>query len=147
MAYASRRVPEISDTLEDVDHAMEWGFVHQTGPSRTWDLLGVRRDVERMEAMGIEVAQWVREMLEAATRASTRRRGQGAPAQPGEMDYEPVREDPMSHLARPPAREGKEISRNDSASLLDLGDGVLCLEFHAKGNSIDVAVVEMGNGR
>src|SRR5215216_4603864 len=41
LAYASRRVPEISDTLEDVDHAMEWGFVHQTGPFRTWDLLGV----------------------------------------------------------------------------------------------------------
>ncbi|HEX6711213.1 MAG TPA: 3-hydroxyacyl-CoA dehydrogenase family protein, partial [Rubrobacter sp.] len=42
MAYASRRVPEISDTLEDVDHAMEWGFAHQAGPFRTWDLLGVR---------------------------------------------------------------------------------------------------------
>src|SRR3712207_3607846 len=40
--------------------------------------------------------------------------------------------------------EGKELARNDSASLLDLGDGVLCLEFHAKGNAIDAAVVEMG---
>src|SRR3712207_3825650 len=55
LAYASRRVPEISDSLEDVDHAMEWGFVHQTGPFRTWDLLGVRETVERMETMDIEV--------------------------------------------------------------------------------------------
>src|SRR5919202_4613127 len=63
LAYSSRRVPEISDTLEDVDHAMEWGFMHQAGPFRTWDLLGVRETVERMEAMDIEVAPWVKEML------------------------------------------------------------------------------------
>src|SRR3712207_6164005 len=63
MAYASRRVPEISDTLEDVDHAMEWGFGHETGPFKTWDLLGVRETVGRMDSMGIEVAGWVREML------------------------------------------------------------------------------------
>src|ERR671916_714526 len=55
MAYASRRVPEISDTLEDVDHAMEWGFAHQTGPFRTWDLLGVGETVENMKAMDIAV--------------------------------------------------------------------------------------------
>src|SRR5215218_1021586 len=64
MAYASRRVPEISDTLEDVDHAMEWGFAHQAGPFRTWDLLGVRVTVENMHSMDIEVASWVKEMLE-----------------------------------------------------------------------------------
>ncbi|MGH3147356.1 MAG: 3-hydroxyacyl-CoA dehydrogenase family protein, partial [Rubrobacter sp.] len=65
MAYASRRVPEISDTLEDADHAMEWGFAHQTGPFRTWDLLGARETVEKMDSLGIEVGGWVREMLDA----------------------------------------------------------------------------------
>src|ERR687894_693167 len=65
MAYASRRVPEISNTLEDVDHAMEWGFAHEPGPFRTWDLLGVRETADKLEARGIEVAPWVTDMLEA----------------------------------------------------------------------------------
>jgi 3-hydroxyacyl-CoA dehydrogenase len=146
MAYASRRVPEISDTLEDVDHAMEWGFAHQTGPFRTWDLLGVRETVEKMESMDIEVASWVKEMLEAGndtfykTENSTELQ-----FSPVSKEYEPVREDPMYISLDRLRDEGKELASNDSASLLDLGDGVLCLEFHSKGNSIDAQIVKMGN--
>jgi 3-hydroxyacyl-CoA dehydrogenase len=145
LAYAARRVPEISDTLEDVDHAMEWGFGHQTGPFRTWDLLGVRETAEKMDAMDIEVAPWVRGMLEAGNETFYKQEdGRELAYNPVEERYEPVREDPMAVSLDRLREEGKEISRNDSASLLDLGDGVLCLEFHAKGNAIDEAVVEMG---
>src|SRR5215216_3396265 len=84
LAYASRRVPEISDTLEDVDHAMEWGFVHQTGPFRTWDLLGVRETVEKMEAMDIEVAPWVKEMLDGGDESFYSKEGSR------ELVYRPV---------------------------------------------------------
>lgn len=145
MAYASRRVPEISDTLEDVDHAMEWGFAHQTGPFRTWDLLGVRETVERMEGLGIEVGPWVREMLEAGNESFYKTEG-GTEKQfsPVTKQYEPVREDPMYVSLDRLREEGKELARNDSASLLDLGDGVLCLEFHSKGNSLDAEITEMG---
>ena len=145
MAYASRRVPEISDTLEDVDRAMEWGFVHQTGPFRTWDLLGVRETVERLEAMDIEVAPWVKEMLDGGDESFYKNEGtRELVYSPVEKGYEPVREDPMVISLERLREEGKEIARNHSASLLDLGDGVLCLEFHSRGNSIDEAVVEMG---
>ena len=83
MAYASRRVPEISDTLEDVDHAMEWGFAHQTGPFRTWDLLGVRETVDNMQSMDIEVAPWVEEMLHGRKRELLQDRERNrAPVQP-----------------------------------------------------------------
>jgi 3-hydroxyacyl-CoA dehydrogenase len=146
MAYASRRVPEISDTLEDVDHAMEWGFAHQTGPFRTWDLLGVRETVEKMESMGIEVASWVKEMLQAGNDTFYKtENGTELQFSPVSKDYEPVREDPMYVSLDRLRDEGKELASNDSASLLDLGDGVLCLEFHSKGNSIDAQIVEMGN--
>jgi 3-hydroxyacyl-CoA dehydrogenase len=146
MAYASRRVPEISDTLEDVDHAMEWGFVHQTGPFRTWDLLGVRETARRMDEMGIEVAQWVREMLEVGNESFyTEKDGRELAYSPIEGSYQPVREDPMVISLDRLRDEGRELARNNSASLLDLGDGVLCLEFHTKGNSLDAAIVEMGN--
>jgi 3-hydroxyacyl-CoA dehydrogenase len=145
MAYASRRVPEISDTLEDVDHAMEWGFAHQTGPFRTWDLLGVRETVEEMESMDIEVAPWVEEMLRAGNDAFYKtENGTELQFSPVEKQYVPVREDPMYVSLDRLRDEGKELASNDSASLLDLGDGVLCLEFHSKGNSIDAQIVEMG---
>jgi 3-hydroxyacyl-CoA dehydrogenase len=146
MAYASRRVPEISDTLEDVDHAMEWGFAHQTGPFRTWDLLGVRETVENMESMDIEVASWVKEMLQAGNDTFYKtENGTELQFSPLSKEYEPVREDPMYVSLDRLRDEGKELARNDSASLLDLGDGVLCLEFHSKGNSIDAGTVKMGN--
>jgi 3-hydroxyacyl-CoA dehydrogenase len=146
MAYASRRVPEISDTLEDVDHAMEWGFAHQTGPFRTWDLLGVGETVDKMKSMDIEVGGWVEEMLEAGNDSFYRtENGTQLQFSPVEKEYVPVRADPM-YVSLDRLREGgKELERNDSASLLDLGDGVLCLEFHSKGNSIDAQIVEMGN--
>jgi 3-hydroxyacyl-CoA dehydrogenase len=145
LAYASRRVPEISDTLEDVDHAMEWGFVHQTGPFRTWDLLGVRETVEKMEDMDIEVAGWVREMLAGGDESFYEKEGSRELVySPVEKEYRPVREDPRVISLDRLREEGRELARNDSASLLDLGDGVLCLEFHAKGNSVDEAAVEMG---
>src|ERR687897_171453 len=137
---------ENSDTLEDVDHAMEWGFAHQTGPFRTWDLLGVRETVKTMESMDIDVASWVKEMLEAGNDTFYKTENGTEPQfSPGRKDYESVREDPMYVSLDRLRDEGKELARNDSASLLDLGDGVLCLEFHSKGNSIDAQIVEMGN--
>ncbi len=146
MAYASRRVPEISDTLEDVDHAMEWGFAHQAGPFRTWDLLGVRETAEKMQSMDIEVGGWVREMLDAGNESFYKtENGTELQFSPVDEDYVPVREDPMYVSLDRLRDEGKELHRNDSASLLDLGNGVLCLEFHSKGNSIDAQTVEMGN--
>jgi 3-hydroxyacyl-CoA dehydrogenase len=145
MAYASRRVPEISDTLEDVDHAMEWGFAHQTGPFRTWDLLGVRETVEKLESMNIEVGGWVKDMLEAGNESFYKTEdGTELQFSPVSKEYESVREDPMYVSLDRLRDEGKELARNDSASLLDLGDGVLCLEFHSRGNALDAATVEMG---
>jgi 3-hydroxyacyl-CoA dehydrogenase len=146
LAYASRRVPEISDTLEDVDHAMEWGYGHEAGPFRMWDLLGVKETVEQMEALGIEVADWVKEMLEEGNESFYKMEGtQELQFSPIEGDYVPVREDPMELSLEKIRAEGGEIDRNDSASILNLGDGVLCFEIHSRGNAVDGGVVEMGN--
>ena len=146
MAYASRRLPEISDTLEDADHAMEWGFAHQAGPFRTWDLLGVRETVERMGSLGLEVGPWVKEMLDGGNESFYKTDGtKELQISPVNGEYEPVRADPMILSLDATREEGGEVARNDSASLLDLGDGVLCFEIHSKGNSVDAAVVELGN--
>ena len=145
LAYASRRVPEISDNLENVDHAMEWGYGQEAGPFRMWDLLGVRETVEQMESLDIEVASWVKEMLDDGNESFYKREGtKELQYSPVKGEYEPVREDPMIISLDALREEGKEISRNDSASLLDLGDWVMCFEIHSRGNSVDAAAVEMG---
>ena len=65
LAYAARRIPEISDDIVAVDDAMRWGFAHRLGPFETWDALGVAATAARMERNGIVVAAWVSEMLAA----------------------------------------------------------------------------------
>jgi 3-hydroxyacyl-CoA dehydrogenase len=134
-------VPEIADSLVEVDHAVEWGFGYQLGPFRAWDAIGVADGVARMEALGIEVPAWVEEML-AAGHDSFYRDGQVY--SPLSRSYEPVPVDPeVIDLDRRKA-EGGEVAQNGSASLVDLGDGVLCFELHAPASAIDAAVVELG---
>ena len=137
LAYAARRIPEISDDLISVDDAMRWGFGQELGPFETWDALGVAETVARMERRGLAVAPWVRELL-AAGHASFYRREDGrlAAYSPLTKHYEPVRRDPdLLDLAALKAA-GRELEGRRGASLVDLGDGVLCLEFHSRANAI-----------
>jgi 3-hydroxyacyl-CoA dehydrogenase len=141
LAYAARRVPEIADSLVEVDHAVEWGFGYELGPFRAWDAIGVADGVARMEALGIEVPAWVKEMLAAGHQSFYR---DGQVYSPLVGAYQPVPADPeVIDLDRLKA-EGGEVAGNGSASLVDLGDGVLCFELHAPASAIDAAVVELG---
>jgi 3-hydroxyacyl-CoA dehydrogenase len=141
LAYAARRVPEIADSLVEVDHAVEWGFGYELGPFQAWDAIGVADGVARMEALGIEVPAWVKEMLAAGHQSFYR---DGQVYSPLVGAYQPVPADQeVIDLDRLKA-EGAEVAGNGSASLVDLGDGVLCLELHAPASAIDAAVVELG---
>jgi 3-hydroxyacyl-CoA dehydrogenase len=146
LAYAGRRVPEIADSLLDVDHALEWGFGHANGPFRTWDLLGVRQTAAQMEALGIEVPGWVTEMLAAGhERFYTTRDGHEAVFSPITGGYATIPEDP-EHLDLERIRASRgDVAGNASASLVNLGDGVLCFELHSPASAIDEGVVEIGN--
>ncbi|MFL6250178.1 MAG: 3-hydroxyacyl-CoA dehydrogenase/enoyl-CoA hydratase family protein [Actinomycetes bacterium] len=141
LAYAARRVPEIADSLVEVDHAVEWGFGYELGPFQAWDAIGVADGVARMEALGIEVPAWVKEMLAAGHQSFYR---DGQVYSPLVGAYQPVPADQeVIDLDRLKA-EGAEVAGNGSASLVDLGDGVLCFELHAPASAIDAAVVELG---
>jgi 3-hydroxyacyl-CoA dehydrogenase len=141
LAYAARRVPEIADSLVEVDHAVEWGFGHELGPFRTWDAIGVADGVARMEALGVEVPAWVRELLAAGHQSFYR---DGQVYSPLDRSYAPVPADPEAIDLDRLKEGGAEVAGNGSASLVDLGDGVLCLELHAPASAIDAAVVELG---
>ena len=141
LAYAARRVPEIADSLVEIDHAVEWGFGYKLGPFRSWDAIGVADGVARMEALGIEVPGWVGDMLAAGHQAFYR---DGQVYSPLTRDYQPVPADPEAIDLDRLKAEGREVAANASASLVDLGEGVLCLELHAPASAIDAAVVELG---
>jgi 3-hydroxyacyl-CoA dehydrogenase len=134
LAYASRRLPEIAEDVYSVDNAIKWGFAHELGPFETWDALGVAETVARMEREQLVVAPWVKEML-ATGHPSFYRDGQYYDLRA--KDYRPLPRDRNVTLLR----GQREITRNDSASLLDLGDGVACLEFHSKMNALDADII------
>jgi 3-hydroxyacyl-CoA dehydrogenase len=141
LAYAARRVPEIADSLVEVDHAVEWGFGYQLGPFRAWDAIGVADGVAAMEALGLEVPAWVREMLAAGHQSFYR---DGQVYSPLTRAYEPVPADPEAIDLEARKADGAEVAANGSASLVDLGDRVLCFELRAPASAIDAAVVELG---
>lgn len=142
LAYAGTITPEIAYSIVDVDKANRWGFAHQAGPFEIWDMLGVRETAEKMKAAGLEVASWVKEMLDA---------GHESFYQDGRYyDFEskafrPIDQDEKVVTVASLQAEGKVVERNDSASLLDMGDGVALLAFHAKMNAIDQDIVVMAN--
>ncbi|MGB8646106.1 MAG: 3-hydroxyacyl-CoA dehydrogenase/enoyl-CoA hydratase family protein [Anaerolineae bacterium] len=138
LAYAACRVPEIADDIVSIDNAMKWGFAHEFGPFETWDALGVAESVARMEKESIPVAPWVREML--ATGHPTFYTD-GKYYDVAARDYRPVQKNPNVIVLK----DQRVIKQNDSASLIDLGDGVACLEFHTKMNSLDDSIVEIAN--
>ena len=117
LLYSAEKVPEIAEDYRDIDKAMRWGYNWEFGPFETWDLIGVEAAVARMQSDGDKVPQWVLDRL-ASGRTTFYER------------------DPLDK--RLSARYPVVRDSGDSA-LLDLGDGVLCLEIKTKGNAINDA--------
>ncbi len=138
LAYAARRIPEITDEIVNVDRAMRWGFSHELGPFELWDALGVRTTAEAMKQSGIAVAPWVEEMLAAGHETFYRTNaGRFEQYDPARRAYVPVEADPLVIRLDELKKAGRVVRENKGASLIDIGDGVLCLEFHTKMNTLD----------
>ncbi len=146
LAYASRRIPEIVDEFSSIDRAFRWGFMHELGPFEIWDALGVAKTVERMEADGLVVAPWVKEMLAAgcATFYQPKDGRTFGVYDRGKKAYVPLPQDRRKmKLAEVRSRPNAVIKENTSASLLDIGDRVGLVEFHSKANSLDQDIFDM----
>lgn len=138
LIYAAERIPEIADDVVNVDNAMRWGFGWDLGPFETWDAIGVADSVARMKADGRTVPAWVDAMLAAGRTSFYARNDAGAPTFWQQGGGEAVIDRGSGVLLLSDTRpRGSEIERNLSASLHDLGDGVLGLEFHSKMNALD----------
>ncbi len=143
-AYASQRVPEISDDLISLDNAMKWGYAHVMGPFEKWDALGVADTVKRMGADGYTPAAWVKEMLAAGhTSFYTREGGALMQYSPLDKKYVPVRISDRAVSVAALRLSNREVERNGDASIHDMGNGVALLEYHSQANTYTPKLVEM----
>ncbi|MBI5498489.1 MAG: 3-hydroxyacyl-CoA dehydrogenase/enoyl-CoA hydratase family protein [Deltaproteobacteria bacterium] len=146
LAYAARRIGEIADDIVNIDRAMRWGFGWEQGPFESWDSLGVGDACTRMDRDGTPVDARVRDMLKGGRQRFYESHG-GVKTYFDFARNAPVNVDEGFRVMRVPALKeaGHTLKENMGASILDLGDGILGLEFHTKMNAIDADIVEMLN--
>jgi len=144
MLYAANRIPEICDSIVEIDNAMKWGYAWEDGPFEGWDNMGVRKSVEKMKADGLKIPKCIDKMLESGYETFYRiKNGKRQYLDVTTNTYKDVKvADNVIFLANL-KQDKKEVLANDAASLIDLGDGVFCLEYHTKMNSLNAGIIEM----
>lgn len=144
LAYSSRRLGEIADDIVNIDRAMRWGFGWDQGPFQTWDALGLPDTLGRMDNEGTPVDARVKAMVQSGRRSFyTSEKGRRTYFDlMGNAERE-LDEGPKVMRLQVLKSAGNVVKQNMGASLIDLGDGVLNLEFHTKMNSIDADIEEM----
>ncbi|MFO7714354.1 3-hydroxyacyl-CoA dehydrogenase NAD-binding domain-containing protein [Desulfosarcina sp.] len=143
LIYAANRIPEISDTIVEIDNAMKWGFNFEMGPFETWDAIGVKAAVAKMEADGFIVADAVKSML-ATGYDSFYKLENGKPYfyDFSTGTYQLIKTNANIVSLAGLKADNKTVKTCKSASLVDIGDDVYCLEFHTKMNAINGEIVD-----
>ncbi|WP_169085606.1 3-hydroxyacyl-CoA dehydrogenase/enoyl-CoA hydratase family protein [Paenibacillus sp. PL91] len=135
LLYSAAQVGVIADSISDIDRAMRWGFNWELGPFELWDAIGLRESVQQMEKEGEEVPAWVRAWLEAGHESFYKTEGsERVYSASGAYKQEEAEADSIS-LAGLKA-SGKTVLSTSGASLIDIGDDVVLLEFHSPNNAI-----------
>lgn len=141
IGYASRRIPEITESPADADRAMRWGFGWEMGPFQIWDALGVDRVRDALKDANIDVPDWVTDAPEAGFYRDSE---SGTPEvwipASGEFAADPRPSDEWG-LTYIKEDENNTLWQNDEAALIDIGDGVALFEFRSKANSLGQAVI------
>ncbi|HET9309301.1 MAG TPA: 3-hydroxyacyl-CoA dehydrogenase NAD-binding domain-containing protein [Candidatus Sulfotelmatobacter sp.] len=145
--YCAHRMPEISDSVVEIDRAMRLGFNWELGPFELWDAAGVEATVARMKKEGKPVAPNVESLL-AAGQKSWYLDDPKAPAgkkywELGTTSWEPVAAPVGVWSVTVAKKSNGVVKKNSGASLVDLGDGVGCLEFHSKMNSLGADIINL----
>lgn len=141
-AYVSQRIPEITDDIYRIDHALKAGFGWELGPFETWDVIGFDRGIELIQANGKVPADWVFEMKSLGnTQFYKTLNGQHYFYSISEKEYVVI---PGSEnlVSLENLRTENKVWGNADTTIIDLGDGVLNLEFHTKMNTIGGGVIQ-----
>ncbi|MFC4776904.1 3-hydroxyacyl-CoA dehydrogenase NAD-binding domain-containing protein [Paenibacillus sp. GCM10023252] len=145
LLYSADKAGEIADSIEDIDKAMRWGFNWELGPFETWDAIGLVKSVQRMEAEGDTVPAWVKDWIAAGHTSFYKKEG-GSTSYSYRGEYRAVEQKPELISLRSLKEQNKVIRGNSGASLIDVGDGVACLEFHSPNNAIGADILNMIQG-
>src|SRR2546430_2463008 len=142
--YAARRVPEISDNLADVDRAMRWGFGWDLGPFAMMDAVGVKAFAAQVQKEGRAIPSVIEKVLSSGREGFYEsEKGTTTVFDICTGGVKQVQEPGGIIILKSLKEAGREIEKNAGASLIDLGDGVVCCEFHAKMNSIGADLIAM----
>jgi 3-hydroxyacyl-CoA dehydrogenase len=145
--YAANRIPEISDSVVEIDQAMRMGFAWELGPFELWDAAGVEGTVARMKKEGRPVAANVEKLLASGDKSWYA----DDPKTPSGRRYWDLATGNWQPVAVPAGVWSVEVARksngvvkkNSGASLVDLGDGVGCIEFHSKMNALGADIISL----
>jgi 3-hydroxyacyl-CoA dehydrogenase len=142
--YAGRRMPEISDHIEDVDRAMRWGFAWELGPFESVDAIGLPAFADQIKKEGRSLPPIFEKALASGRKSFYEsQKGETSVFDFASASMKPV-EEPAGILILKNLKEaGREVEHNAGASLIDLGDGVICCEFHSKMNAIGADLISM----
>ena len=141
-AYVSNRLPEISDDLYKIDDALKAGFGWELGPFETWDIVGLEKGLELISKEGKSAASWVSEMSENGVKSFYKSEGgKKMYYNTSKQEYQiiPGTED---RVILDSLRDDNKVWGNSDTTLVDIGDGILNLEFHTKMNTIGGGVIE-----
>ncbi len=143
--YSANRIPEISDTVVEIDRAMRLGFNWKLGPFELWDAAGVEVTVARMKKEGRPLAANVEQLLAAGKKSWYL---DDPKASSGRVyfdlrttNYQPVKVSAGVWSVEVAKKSNGVVKKNSGASLVDLGEGVACIEFHSKMNSLGGDIV------
>ena len=142
--YAARRVPEISENVADVDRALRWGFAWELGPFEIMDAIGVKAFAGQLQKEGRTLPPVIEKVLASGRKGFYE-------SEKGTTTVFDIRsaaakrvEEPKGVIILKSFKDAdREVERNSGASLIDLGDGVVCCEFHAKMNAIGADLIAM----
>jgi 3-hydroxyacyl-CoA dehydrogenase len=144
LIYSANRIPEIADDILNLDNAMKWGFAWKMGPFEIWDAIGVDSSVAKMKEASYPIPNWVKEMLDLGkTTFYKREAGTSSFYDPSIKDYREAPVRPGVILLPALKEREKKVAGNQGASLIDIGDGIACLEFHTKMNAMGDDIVNM----
>jgi len=144
LLYSAEKIPEISDDIVNIDRAMKWGYNWELGPFEVWDAIGLKSSVKKMEKEGDPIPSLVEKFLSKGYSSFYEKRdGRTFFFDVGTGQYQGIEEKPEIIFLPSLKDRKKEVLSNPGASLIDLGDGVACLEFHSKMNTIGADTVQM----
>jgi len=144
LLYSAEKVPEISDDVVNIDRAMKWGYNWELGPFEQWDAIGLKSSLKRMEKEGERIPPLAEQILRKGYSSFYEKKdGHFSYFDLGAGQYQEVEEKPEIILLPGLKERKRTVLSNPGASLIDLGDGVACLEFHSKMNTIGADTIQM----